>query len=568
MILAFLSLLGAVVADTVGGTGCTSSNCVFSNAYLRFGTGQQNSVNNWGLFVQPWYYSQSARQWYQLTFSSYPLDTAIGTGTSGPNWSRATVSDLYSLTPSNIITDYSEFIVSSTDSSKTVGYGKIVATRTFTVFGQAVILKNTFSLGFNDSFVKITSQVTNNATTPVSNMMMWVGTRDDYVGTTDSNTKTRGNLDTGSFVAVTTNMQSSRAIMITNTNEGVLFYSETAGVMTAYALCCSFSNVYNTYPLSLPPMTPNPTDGSYAAVLPLGNLSVGASSSITWYYAAGAIQSLGAVAETVAAAQVTDAIASAPVPVVMNISASAQPGSASRFSSSTVSAWPGSASAWPGSASAGPMSLSATGFNSYTVSAWPGTATVFNSYTVSAGPVSMNASLSSSITYSSLSFPTRRQARSSRASRSVAESPSVSASSSITSDSSPSVQATETSSITRTPTRTPSETTSQTPSQTPSFTPTQTPSPTPAPTAIVIHAITIVNNTRDFITLVGDSNSWILYAFIPLYAGMVCGICLTCIVVLRRRGKRETVLKIREAWAPATNHQTSDSQGHFQIASS
>jgi hypothetical protein len=128
---------------------------------------------------------------------------------------------------------------------------------------------------------------------------------------TDVNTKTRGNLNTGNFTAVTANNQTSRAIMITNTNEGVLFYSETPGVMTAYALCCSFSNVYNTYPLTLAPATPTPTDGSYAAVLPLGNISVGSSGTIVWYYAAGAISSLSSVAENVAAAQVADVVAAA-----------------------------------------------------------------------------------------------------------------------------------------------------------------------------------------------------------------------------------------------------------------
>jgi hypothetical protein len=54
-------------------------------------------------------------------------------------------------------------------------------------------------------------------------------------------------------------------------------------------------------------MTPTPTDGSYAAVLPLGTIGVNASASIVWYYAAGAVSSLGAVAQTVAAAQVAEA---------------------------------------------------------------------------------------------------------------------------------------------------------------------------------------------------------------------------------------------------------------------
>jgi hypothetical protein len=264
------------------------------------------SVNAWGLFVQPWYYSQSASTWYKLTFSSYPLDTAVGIGYGSSHWSGTTVSDLYSLTTTQSTTDYSNFVVDSSDTTKSVGHGKIVASRSFVLQGQPVIVQNTFSLGRNDSFVKIITRVINNSTETIQNMIIWTGTRDDYVGTTDVNTKTRGNLDTGSFVPITQNNQSSRAILITNTNEGVLFYSETPGVMTAFQSCCSFSNVYNVNPLMIGPSTPSPTDGSYAAVLPLGNISVGSSGSITWYYAAGVVSSLSAVAQTVAAAQVLD----------------------------------------------------------------------------------------------------------------------------------------------------------------------------------------------------------------------------------------------------------------------
>lgn len=310
----FTSLLLTLAATVFGqnATGCTTPSCVFSNPSLRFGTGSENSVNSFGLFQQPWYYSPTAATWYKLTFSNYPLDTAIGTGTGSAHWSGTNIVNLYSLTPSSQTTDYSEFVVDSSDTTKTVGHGKIVARRAFVISGQAVILENIFSLGANQSFVKIVTTLINNSSQPIVNAIIWTGTRDDYVGMTDVNTKTRGNLDTGSFVAIMENNQSSRAIMITNTNEGVLFYSESTGVMTAFSSCCSFSNVYNTYPLTLAPMTPNPTDGSYAAVLPLGNISVGGSGSITWYYAAGVITSLASVAETVAAAQVADA---PPLPV-------------------------------------------------------------------------------------------------------------------------------------------------------------------------------------------------------------------------------------------------------------
>jgi len=306
MLLYLLSTIAAFVygQDIVNSTGCTAPNCVFANPNLRFGTGTENSINTWGLFQQPWYYSRIANAWYKLTFANYPLDTAIGLGSGSSSWSGAFITDLYSLTPTNAFIDYSNFTVDSSDTTKTVGHGIIVARRSFIVSGQQLIIQNMFSLGLNDSFVKVTASIINNSTAPVQNLIIWTGTRDDFVGTTDVNIKTRGNLNTGSFVPVTANNQSSRAIMITNPTEGVLFYSETPGVMTAFSVCCSFSNVYNTNPLTLAPSTPTGTDGSYAAVLPFGNLTSGSSGTIVWYYAAGAISSLGSVAQSVAVDQV------------------------------------------------------------------------------------------------------------------------------------------------------------------------------------------------------------------------------------------------------------------------
>jgi hypothetical protein len=303
----FTGFLTASTQDVVGSTGCTQSACVLANSRLRFGTGSENSVNAAGLFQQPWYYSQITSAWYKLTFANFPLDTAIGTGTGSPNWSGANIVDLYSLTPTMSMMNYSGFVVDSSDATKTVGHGIIISSRGFVVSGQQIIVQNTFSLGLNDSFVKIVTRITNNATAALQNAILWTGTRDDFVGNTDVNLKTRGNLVTGSFVPITASSESSRAIKISNADEGVLFYSETPGVMTAYSMCCSFSNAYNAYPLALAPATPSATDGSYAAILPLGNISVGESASITWYYAAGSISSLSAVAQSVAEAQVADA---------------------------------------------------------------------------------------------------------------------------------------------------------------------------------------------------------------------------------------------------------------------
>lgn len=305
LILGILSIVGNQ-AQTVGSTGCTTPVCVFANSNLRFGTGAENSVNAKGLFQQPWYYSEISNVWYKLTYSSYPLDTAIGMGSGSSQWSGTTVYDIYNLPSDLAETDYSNFIVTTTDSAKTVGYGTIIANRTLTIGSTYFIFQNIFSLGQNDKFVKIVTSIINTSPTTLQNLIIWTGTRDDFVGNTDSNSKTRGNLNTGSFVPITAIGQSSRAIMISNTNEGVLFYSETAGVMTSFALCCAFSNAYNTNPNTQSIATTSPTDGSYAAVLPVGNVPTGVRASITWYYAAGTISSLSSVAQSVAAAQVAD----------------------------------------------------------------------------------------------------------------------------------------------------------------------------------------------------------------------------------------------------------------------
>jgi hypothetical protein len=352
-----IGLLSVVKTNTqtVGVTGCTTPVCVFSNPYLRFGTGSENSVNAQGLFVQPWYFSDTARVWYKLTFSNYPLDTAIGTGSGTSHWSGTTVYDIYALPNEGAVTDYSKFIVNYTDSSKTVGYGQIVANRTLTIGSTSFIFQNIFSLGENDKFVKIVTRIINFSPYTLENLLIWTGTRDDFVGSTDVNSKTRGNLNTGSFVPITAVGQSSRAIMISNTNEGVLFYSETEGVKTSFALCCSFANAYNTNPNTLAVATTIPTDGSYAAVLPFGNVYTGQQASITWYYAAGTISSLSAVAQSVAAAQVADAGISTASPVAsfipsMQTTLTVSP---SLFGSST------------------PLySYSATNSSAYTPSAW------------------------------------------------------------------------------------------------------------------------------------------------------------------------------------------------------
>jgi len=507
LLLVLLGLTSVASIDTVGSTGCTVPICVFSNAYLRFGSGLETSVNSQGLFVQPWYYSQISNTWYKLTFNNYPLDTAIGVGYGSAHWSGATITDLYSLTSSNSVTDYSGFVVNSSDTTKSVGYGVIVANRTYTISGNRVILQNTFSLGVRDSFVKITTRLINIGDLPIKNAIMWTGTRDDYVGMTDVNIKIRGNLNTGSFVPVTSNTQSSRAIMIKNTEEGVLFYSETEGVMTSYALCCSFANAYNTYPLALAPQTPVGTDGSYAAVLPLGNVSVGNSGSITWFYAAGSVSSLNTVAQSVSAAQVAD---SGVVPILVY----------SQTPYSTLS-YVYSQTAY--------TTLSSV----YSQTAYTTLSSVYSQ--TASGTASETASESSSQTASESSSQTTTKTTSESSSQISTQSSSESWSQSSSQSSSES----SSESSSQTTTQSSSESWSQSSSQSSSQTSTQTPSQTPTasttstfPIKIIIAQPPTINISLVETLIIKDNYDQMLYivGFVPVLSILTCVCCIGVLI--------------------------------------
>jgi serine protease len=271
-----------------------SVNYPLNNNKLRFGNGTESSVNSKGLLQQPFYKSSVDGSFYKLTYSSYPLNFSVGTGTSGPNWTTNTVVDLPNLTSQTI--DYSSYVSAG---GKTYG--------TVTSVGQATINLKTFEftniyvLGENDSYIKITSKVKNVSGSTVSNVSLWTGTQDDWVGGTDSPTKTKGSLATGAFVAIPNKTTLADALEIKSGAEGVLFYSTSSGINMSIDSCCSFSNAYNVNPINSE-ITRGPEDGSYAMYVPVGTLTNNQEFSFDWFYAAGALADLGAVAAAVSAA--------------------------------------------------------------------------------------------------------------------------------------------------------------------------------------------------------------------------------------------------------------------------
>jgi hypothetical protein len=294
----------------------TPTSYMLDNGKIRFGGSggnngssadvNTNSITNSGMPAQP-YYKAANGLWYKLTFSDAPLSMTVGSGT-GSNWTGSNVPTSGNFDSGRLglialdgrTVTASNWTERRNASGISVGYGALTVEGTASVNNQQLGIRHTIELGATDSFVRITTRLTNNDAAVAQNVHLWVGTRDDWVGTSDRPTKTRGNLVDGAFTAISAPTDTSDAIRITSGAEGVLFYSTTDGANTSHAGCCNFSNTYTRDPNLAPVATTG--DGSYALYLPVGDLAAGASTEIVWFYAAGATADLDEVAQAVAAA--------------------------------------------------------------------------------------------------------------------------------------------------------------------------------------------------------------------------------------------------------------------------
>ena len=285
-------------------------NYVFRNGLMRFGNGSQSSVNATnGNLEQPFYSFDSGSSWRQLTFSTRALESAIGVGGTGTSeWNISPTiaenstlrnpSDTAASPSSSLYIDCSEFTELSTSgsgaSALNIGYGALTVFGRVTIGGVPLAITRRYSLGSSDRFLTVRETVTNRDTSTASNVRMWTGTGDDYVGGSDSPTKTRGNIVNGSFVQNASTGLRAKAIQVNSGTESVYFYTTSnIGDMT-HNNCCQFSNAYNQDPRTNA-TTAGPADGSYALYLRFQDLAPSGSESFTWYYAAGRTADLGSV---------------------------------------------------------------------------------------------------------------------------------------------------------------------------------------------------------------------------------------------------------------------------------
>ncbi len=269
---------------------------VLDNAKLRFGTGSESSVNNTGNLQQPFYYNSVQALWRKLTFSNYSLDNSFAIGGIKTNeWNlNGTVVQNPVLTGQTI--DLSGYVATSANT----GYGTIVSTGTITISGQLLEVRNTYTLPQNNAYITVTTRLRNISAALMENVRIWIGTRDDWVGDTDSPRKQKGNLVNGAFTQITNTATRAAAVQITSGSEGVLFYTNSTRGNTVVNNCCSFTNVTNQDPNTSTFDVTN--DGSYAFFVRMNDLAVGDVDEFTWYYAAGELANLNTIINEVAVA--------------------------------------------------------------------------------------------------------------------------------------------------------------------------------------------------------------------------------------------------------------------------
>ena len=273
-------------------------NRPINNGNIRFGQDSQNSINTSGNLLQPFYYSDLVLDWRQLTYTEpgpplvpYPLDSKFGVGGDGTsNWNTNGT-----LAPNpimaNQVFDPSGFNIT----------GIINVKGDISVGTAQLEVINSYSIGLGDNFVKITTAAKNIGAAAVTNLRYWIGTKDDYVGGTDSPTIIRGNLVGATFQQLSLITQRSSALRISTADEGILFFTTSIRGNNSHAGYNSVSNPSE----GLDPDTAlisNTIDGSYSMYVRMNDLAVNESDSFTWYYAAAALDELDDVTGDVAVA--------------------------------------------------------------------------------------------------------------------------------------------------------------------------------------------------------------------------------------------------------------------------
>jgi len=312
------------------GSAGTVNNLYFGNSLIKFDKNAGAAITDTGALRQPFYYDDGTSSsriagWYQLTYQDYPLDFGIATGGDGSNsWNYngevlATNGETGSMTLLESVKNSLSINIANYDE----GIGTLVATTNVNVTETAntIDITNSYTLGQDKKFVRTTTTVSNNsATTPLTNVRLWIGTRDDFVGESDSSYMAKGNISDG-FAQISEQNTQAKAIKITEELDGtgaaVLFYSTSDGADTVTTGFGKFSKIMQKDPRSSEIIT-NKIDGSYGLFLRMADLDPNSSENLNWYYAAGKASDIENIIQNVAddsSAIISPPATPVPVPV-------------------------------------------------------------------------------------------------------------------------------------------------------------------------------------------------------------------------------------------------------------
>ena len=272
---------------------------ILNNGNRRVGTGGENSINTSGNMQQPFYYNGG---WKQLTFSTLPLDIRWGVGGDGTNnWNISGTRSADNPTLNGVTYDYTGFTPSTVARGEAGGTGTIKVSGTISLESKTFLIENWYTLGMSDGFIKVKTKITNQSASTATNVRLWVGTRDDYVGGTDAPTKDRGNLVDGTFTTITNAANQAKAVKISTSAEAIMMFSNSPRAQTS--IRSYNSNIFSVVDVNPSTSAINMTgDGQYVIYSRFNDLQQNQSDELDWYYAAGTLAEINAIILAVAQA--------------------------------------------------------------------------------------------------------------------------------------------------------------------------------------------------------------------------------------------------------------------------
>lgn len=218
-------------------------------------------VPNSGMLDSPFYYSPTNTRYYGMTYrpgSNIPFSFGLGIGSGGSEWhgntqvvvsqvdnSRAAGAALGALSGGATSTGFSVTSSTIVDGGGERGAGALTARGDLVFDGVTLRVTHTYEVAAGTNFVKATTQIQTTGGT-ASNVRFWIGTSDDWIGTTDGPTSSLGLVTgTGAAAAFAPKCDGpTNAVLVESDAEFLLLYSP--DTTNAQAVLSAVINVFDS----------------------------------------------------------------------------------------------------------------------------------------------------------------------------------------------------------------------------------------------------------------------------------------------------------------------------------